>query len=52
VGRYRNTDPVLINYIPSHDLVVARLGNFKGSRHVGPTFGKALEILMAAVPKK
>ncbi len=38
--------------IPSHDLVVARLGNFKGSRHVRPTFGKALEILMAAVPKK
>ena len=38
--------------IPSHDLVVARLGNYKGQRHVRPTFGKALEILMAAVPKK
>ena len=38
--------------IPSHDLVVVRLGNFKGQRHVRSTLGKALEILMAAVPKK
>ena len=37
--------------IPSHDLVVVRLGNFKGQRHVRPTLGKALEILMTAVPK-
>ena len=38
--------------IPSHDLVVTRLGNFKGQRHVRASFGKALEILMAAVPKR
>ncbi len=37
--------------IPSHDLVVVRIGNFKGQRHVRPTLGKALEILMASVPK-
>jgi hypothetical protein len=37
--------------IPSHDLVVVRIGNFKGSRHVRPTLSKALEILMTAVPK-
>ena len=37
--------------IPSHDLVVVRIGNFKGSRHVRPTLGKALEILVASVPK-
>ncbi len=38
--------------IPSHDLVVVRIGNFKGQRGVRPTLGKALEILMTAVPKK
>jgi CubicO group peptidase (beta-lactamase class C family) len=38
--------------IPSHDLVVVRIGNFKGQRQVRPTLGKALEILMDAVPKK
>jgi CubicO group peptidase (beta-lactamase class C family) len=37
--------------IPSHDLVVVRIGNFKGQRHVRPTLGRALEILMASVPK-
>ncbi len=37
--------------IPSHDLVVVRIGNFKGQRNVRPTLGKALEILMTAVPK-
>jgi CubicO group peptidase (beta-lactamase class C family) len=36
--------------IPSHDLVVARLGNFKGQRDVRPTLSKALEMLVAAVP--
>lgn len=38
--------------IPSHDLVVVRIGNFKGSRHVRSTLGKALEILVASVPKR
>jgi len=37
--------------IPSHDLVVVRIGNYKGSSYVRPTLGKALEILMTAVPK-
>ena len=37
--------------IPSHDLVVVRLGNFKGQRHVRATLGKALETLMTAVPQ-
>jgi CubicO group peptidase (beta-lactamase class C family) len=35
--------------IPSHDLVVVRLGNYRGQRHVRPTLSKALEILMEAV---
>ena len=38
--------------IPSHDLVVVRIGNFKGSRQMRPTLAKALEILMEAVPKR
>ena len=38
--------------IPSHDLVVVRIGNFRGSRHVRSTLGKALEILVASVPKR
>jgi hypothetical protein len=38
--------------IPSHDLVVVRLGHFKGST-VGPTgFNRALALLMEAVPPK
>ena len=37
--------------IPSHDLVVVRIGNFRGSRHVRPTLSKALEILVASVPQ-
>jgi hypothetical protein len=36
--------------VPSHDLVIVRLGNFKGSRQAGPTLSKALEILLTAVP--
>ncbi len=38
--------------IPSNDLVVVRIGNYKGERQVKPTLGKALEMLMAAVPRK
>jgi len=36
--------------IPSHDLVVVRIGNYKGAPHARPTLSKALEILMTAVP--
>ena len=38
--------------VPSHDLVIVRLGNFKGSRQAGPTLNKAIEILVGAVPKR
>lgn len=38
--------------IPSHDLVVARLGHYRGSREGTQSFRKSLEILMEAVPKK
>ena len=37
---------------PAHDLVIVRLGNFKGSRHAGATLGKAMEILLTAVPAR
>ncbi len=36
----------------AHDLVIARLGNFKGSRQAGASLGKAMEILLTAVPEK
>ncbi len=36
--------------IPSHDLVVVRLGHFKGSAVGGGSFRKALALLMQAVP--
>jgi CubicO group peptidase (beta-lactamase class C family) len=36
---------------PSHDLVIVRIGNFKGARHVNATLNKAMEILVTAVPK-
>ena len=37
---------------PAHDLVIVRLGNFKGSRHVSATLNKAMAILLTAVPAK
>ena len=37
--------------IPSHDLVVVRIGNYRGSSHMRPTLSKALEILLTAVPE-
>ncbi|MEZ5293165.1 MAG: serine hydrolase, partial [Vicinamibacterales bacterium] len=37
--------------IPSHDLVVVRIGNYKGQRQAGPTLDKALSMLMEAVPE-
>ncbi|MBL8209191.1 MAG: serine hydrolase [Bryobacterales bacterium] len=36
--------------VPSHDLVVVRLGHFKGSAVGGASFRKSLALLMAAVP--
>ena len=38
--------------IPSHDLVVVRLGHFKGSGPGDRAFKKALALLMEAVPRK
>ena len=38
--------------IPSHDLVVVRLGHFKGSAAGEESLKKALALLMAAVPEK
>ena len=38
--------------VPSHDLVVVRMGHFKGSPPGGVGFRRALALLMEAVPKK
>ncbi len=38
--------------IPSHDLVIVRLGHFKGSKAGGEALDKAYALLMEAVPKK
>ena len=38
--------------IPSHDLVVVRLGHFKGSAPGDEAFNRALALLMDAVPKR
>jgi CubicO group peptidase (beta-lactamase class C family) len=38
--------------IPSHDLVVVRLGHFKGSEVGEKSFTKALALLMQAVPQR
>jgi CubicO group peptidase (beta-lactamase class C family) len=37
--------------VPSHDLVVVRLGHYKGSAPGSESFSKALALLMEAVPK-
>jgi hypothetical protein len=36
--------------IPSHDMVVVRLGHYKGSGPGGQAHRRALELLMEAVP--
>ena len=36
--------------IPSHDLVIVRLGKYKGSRAGGRALRRAMELLMEAVP--
>jgi len=38
--------------IPSHDLVVVRLGHYKGASAGAQSFRKALALLMEAVPKR
>jgi CubicO group peptidase (beta-lactamase class C family) len=38
--------------IPSHDLVVVRLGHYKGAAAGGVSLWKALALLMEAVPRK
>jgi CubicO group peptidase (beta-lactamase class C family) len=38
--------------VPSHDLVVVRMGHFKGSTPGGRSFNRALALLMEAVPKR
>lgn len=38
--------------IPSHDLVVVRLGHYKGADPGGQSLNRALEILLEAVPPK
>ena len=38
--------------VPSHDLVVVRLGHFKGSSHADESLGRALALLMEAVPAR
>jgi CubicO group peptidase (beta-lactamase class C family) len=38
--------------IPSHDLVVVRLGHFKGATSGAASFERALSLLMQAVPRR
>jgi CubicO group peptidase (beta-lactamase class C family) len=38
--------------IPSHDLVVVRMGHYKGEEAGDKSFKKALALLMGAVPEK
>jgi CubicO group peptidase (beta-lactamase class C family) len=38
--------------VPSHDLVVVRMGHFKGATPGGESFRKALTLLMQAVPAR
>jgi CubicO group peptidase (beta-lactamase class C family) len=37
--------------IPSHDLVVVRLGHYRGAAHGERSFSAALALLMQAVPR-
>mgnify|MGYP003396145274 FL=1 len=38
--------------VPSHDLVVVRMGHFKGSAPGAASFSRALALLMEAVPTR
>jgi CubicO group peptidase (beta-lactamase class C family) len=37
---------------PAHDLVIVRIGNFRGARHSGDTLAKAMTLLLEAVGAK
>jgi CubicO group peptidase (beta-lactamase class C family) len=37
--------------IPTHDLVVVRLGHYKGEKHADASLGRALALLVEAVPQ-
>jgi CubicO group peptidase (beta-lactamase class C family) len=37
--------------IPTHDLVVVRLGHYKGEERAAKTLARALELLLGAVPQ-
>jgi hypothetical protein len=38
--------------VPTHDLVVVRIGHYKGNQPGSEAFRKALAILIEAVPRK
>ena len=38
--------------VPSHDLVVVRLGHYRGAPWGTPSLGEALRLLIDAVPKR
>lgn len=38
--------------IPSHDLVVVRLGHYKGEQKAGADLSRALSLLVQAVPDR
>ena len=37
--------------VPSHDLIVVRMGHYKGTAPGAASFRKALALLMQAIPK-
>ena len=41
-----------VTIIPSHDLVVVRLGKYRGERVGDSTLTRAMELLMQAVPAR
>ena len=41
-----------VTIIPSHDLVIVRLGHYKGQQAGGEALNKAYSLLMKAVPEK
>ena len=41
-----------VTIIPSHDLVIVRLGHYKGQMAGGVALNKAYTLLMEAVPEK
>ena len=41
-----------VTIIPSHDLVIVRLGHYKGQQAGNKALNKAYSLLMEAVPEK